>query len=321
MIRRIFPLFFAGCLAFAQVSLRGPAAGFVVDSGAQAIRPLLGIPGASQLGDPIALPFSIQTAAFGANNAAIAISAGQTPSVYFIRNLNGVPQVLQQNGLSFDSVFANPRSSNYLLYSSAQGTFQFLTDSASALQLSSPITGVTGQLITASVEDRAACAWVASTDQINNYLSRICADPSQSAVNAIASPSIGISAVAALHRDGSAVVGDRIGNTLWLVNANQGAVQVQQVANNTQGIAVPKAIGELKYPLVLLANDGSPNLLVINLESGQLQNTIPLATPPTQLQALNDSILLCNSLASGPLILVDLLQNAQAFFVPMRGGN
>src|ERR1700736_5466969 len=135
-------LIFVGVFAgFACAEVQGVVTGIVLDTRSGSLRPVLGIPGASPLGDPIPFPPGIVEAAIR-NNSAVIVSAGQPSLVYLLRQLNSAaPEVIKLDSsiAAVSGIYLNGPATTALLYSSSNDLFQFVTGLDALPQLSDPI--------------------------------------------------------------------------------------------------------------------------------------------------------------------------------------
>ena len=106
-----------------QAQLSGPVSGFIFDSEAQAIRPIIGIPGASYIGD--ALIADLDLAAVAPNGKmALALRRGD---LLLIRTLDAAapaPQLVREGLGKPDQIVWNSDSSAAALYTSANAAVQ-----------------------------------------------------------------------------------------------------------------------------------------------------------------------------------------------------
>lgn len=108
----------AAAAMFAQQGrLAGPVTGYVFDSAVRGIRPVMGVPGASMLGDRIALGYDVRTAAVSPRlDAAIAVA--DDGSVHFLRIDDGTVSELPVAGdVLAQAVVFSPGGSAAALYS------------------------------------------------------------------------------------------------------------------------------------------------------------------------------------------------------------
>jgi hypothetical protein len=100
LIRNGISFFFAAVATLAygqQGQVAGPVAGYVFDAGARAMRPVLGIPGASILGDALQFGFAVSSVNISpANDAAVAVASDG--SVHLFRLNAGAATEVALNG-------------------------------------------------------------------------------------------------------------------------------------------------------------------------------------------------------------------------------
>lgn len=135
-----FPVFlWAACAALAQSTLSGPSLGVIYDSSAQAIRPVLGIPGSSTAGKAIDTGFAITAAAISpAHDYALAIASDG--SVNLIRfSAGGVSSNQVNTAATPDRMVLSTSGSTAVLYYKTTGAIQILTGLPAAPQTGSQI--------------------------------------------------------------------------------------------------------------------------------------------------------------------------------------
>ncbi len=108
----------AAPLALAQQGrVEGPIAGYVFDGQAQALRPVLGIPGASLLGDPVNLGTGLASAAVSPRlDSVIAVATDGTFHIYTLNA--GTAAEVPANGITFvpERIVFSPTGSAAALY-------------------------------------------------------------------------------------------------------------------------------------------------------------------------------------------------------------
>ncbi|HEY1340646.1 MAG TPA: hypothetical protein VGF59_24210, partial [Bryobacteraceae bacterium] len=131
----------------AQGSVGGPISGVVFDRGAGALRPILGIPGASLLGDGFDLGYEIRSAAIAPRqDFAIATAAGG--SLHLLRLRDGAAAEMTLNGLpsGVERIVFSPSGSAAAIYAAgAVQTIGGLPD-APALGASFNLSGAPGAM-------------------------------------------------------------------------------------------------------------------------------------------------------------------------------
>lgn len=119
-------LLLAGLAQAQQGQINGPISGYVFDRPARALRPVLGIPGASVLGDPVSFGFEV-AAVYVAPRQDAAIAVGADRSVHVVKLNSGAASEVAANGISIapDGVAFSPSGSAAALYSG--GRVQVIT--------------------------------------------------------------------------------------------------------------------------------------------------------------------------------------------------
>ncbi|HEY2019042.1 MAG TPA: hypothetical protein VGH38_36300 [Bryobacteraceae bacterium] len=109
-----------------QGNVGGPTSGFVFDSAAHALRPILGIPGASSLGDPVGFTFDVASVAVAPNQDSAFVTAAEG-GMHLFRLSSGTWSERSVDGLggSPDRVWFSPSGSAAALY--AAGKAQIVT--------------------------------------------------------------------------------------------------------------------------------------------------------------------------------------------------
>jgi hypothetical protein len=124
MTSRILPIVFLASLAGIleaqpQGSINGPVAGYVFDKSARALRPVLGLPGASLLGSPIRWRYRVDQA-FVAPQLDSAVGVTSEGAFRLFRMRDGIPTEMAISGLapagSPYSVAFSPSGSSVALY-------------------------------------------------------------------------------------------------------------------------------------------------------------------------------------------------------------
>jgi hypothetical protein len=142
-VSRILVLTAAGAafLAAQQGRLAGPLAGYVFDRQSQALRPILGIPGASTMGDPINIGFAVADA-YVAPRQDAAVVVSTDGSLHIFRLDAGVATEHQVAGLAGtpQRVAFSPSGTAAALYAAGQLQVILGLPGAPALAATFPIT-------------------------------------------------------------------------------------------------------------------------------------------------------------------------------------
>jgi hypothetical protein len=114
---RIFA--FAGLAAslFAQARVAGPVSGFVYDRGAGRLRPILGIPGASLMGDPVESGYDLKLASIApAQDAAIVVAADGVVHVLRLNSAAGADRTVDGLSMAPERIVYSPSGQAAALY-------------------------------------------------------------------------------------------------------------------------------------------------------------------------------------------------------------
>jgi len=125
----------AACTAAAQSTLTGPSLGLVYDSAAQAIRPILGIPGASTAGKRIDLGFRITSAAIAPSHT-YALAVSPDGSLRLVTFTLGRPSVQPiRSSARPDRMVLSPSGSAAILYYKSAAAVQAVTGLPDSIQV------------------------------------------------------------------------------------------------------------------------------------------------------------------------------------------
>jgi sugar lactone lactonase YvrE len=117
---------------FAQDStgVTGPVAGFIFDPQARDLRPMLGVPGSSYLGAPLADDLDL-AAVSPDGEAALAVTHGSLVLIYPLRGLSPAITVMEAAIAGVDHIAWSPDGAIAALYSSSSGQAQIVRGTAS----------------------------------------------------------------------------------------------------------------------------------------------------------------------------------------------
>lgn len=306
------------CLSGRASGISGPASGFVLDGRMHAIRPVNGIPGASLLGGPVALPFSVQRAAIARDFALV--TGTEEGRVFLVRGLREpVPEIVPLDGVIPDiAMFSlSPSGASALLYSASAGQIQVVSGLPGKPAAASPvdINMLPGGVAAMALNDSGSRA-VAGVYDGAGY-----AVYSVFPANADSGPKLlgrahDLSAIALLNDGADAVFADRSTNQVFLVHDIEGSADFSILAGEQDGISAPVALRGVNSELYI-ADAGSSSLTVVDMVNRGVPASVPLPGAPSRCEALDGgSILVLNEPGSAPLLLLDLTQGRNVFFVP-----
>lgn len=322
------PIFVCALLAgnlFVPVSLpgaiHGPATGFVLDGGLHAIRPVNGIPGASLLGGPLAIPFAVQNAAIAPERDFALVTGVEEGPIFLVRGLREpAPAVMTLEGaMPGATLFSlSPSGASALLYAPSVARIQVVSGlpekpvAAPPLDLSSLPGGIalmalndSGSRILAGVHDGGDYAvygiFPAGGDSVPKLLGR----------------THDLSALTLLDDGADVVFADRSTSQVFLVHDVEGSAEFSVLAGEQDGVSAPVALQGVNTDLYV-ADAGSNSLTVIDMVNRGAPLSIALPGAPTRCERLDGgSTLVLNEVGGSPLLLLDLTQGRNVFFVPV----
>jgi hypothetical protein len=293
-------------------SVHGPVAGFVFSSSSKTVRPLIGVPGATHVDQPVLNQVDAASIAPGGQGAFVTRS-GQT---IFVRGLSGLaPSESPIGGLigQVDRVVWNRDGSVALLYSSSGSLLQRVQISGAEPVVDSPVDLSPWGQVTALALDPAGRQISVGFAASGLYL--FTAGQSPALLSTMAQP--------------AAAAFDNTGRRLYAVDLDQQSISefdsgssasafVSLAQPNTPpvtpvGLAVSR---DGRY--LLLADSTARAVLVYDTDSRSLANTIPLDFAPSRLEPLSDgpAFLLNGNDPKEWLLILDASVVPQVYFVP-----
>ncbi len=303
-------------LAFSLVPIHGPSLGYIFDESAGALRPILGIPGAASVGDPIdaGVPLhsavvsprqdiALATAGDDQHVLTISLAAGAAPTA---QPLDGVPAAP-------DRIFFSAGGTTAGLYYRSDGTVRLVTGLPNA-----PIAGpsvnvaVAGGPITAlAVSDTGAVLAAGGTDPSSVYLLLAGSDPRLLLSVRHAA------GVTFLNHNSDVLIADDLDNKVHLVRDPAGQATAILLGDAESGIDGPVAVAASSDDQrAVVANSGSGAITTLDLGSGAA-NSIGCDCAPSGLVPMFGSTFRLTGMTSGPLWMLDGDgSDAHTFFVP-----
>lgn len=285
-----------------SAGVAGPVTGFVFDAQAGALRPMLGIPGAAYLGNPIAVGLEAASVAPD-GSAALAVQVGGKLVLYSGLRSGPLVALAVSGAIAGADQFAwapgNIGSSRAAVYSSRTAQGQILTALAPSPLAAAPIdlSSLPGTVTVMAFDGQHLIVGVASNDSGGIYL---------------ATAASGIQRIASAANPSAIALA---GTSLYFADSqSQQIFQVQSFAStpatvmfaNDSGIGSPAGLqvsgdGQRLYA----ANTGSRTLQVYDIPSHMPVQTLSLAFTPTRLDLFGDaSVFLLNGSGQGPLYVV-----------------
>lgn len=301
-------------LSFAG-GLNGPAPGFILDARTGSLRPVLGMPGAMQLGDAVSLPFHAISADFDPNGNFAVVVSDETPShVYVIKNLTN-PVITDLGTVADNSSVLGVNRTGQTAVLSAPGQFQFLTGlgDSPALANAIPTGSLLGPISAGVVDDAGQCALVGTSADATAALETLCADGSSQRV--LTQDGMRITAIALANQGQDAIVADSAGQQVLLIASYASQAGVSVLASSNDGVNAPVGI-QVSGQQAIVADSGASAIFVVDLAGQAAVRTIALNGPPARLKLMADkSVALLSDPTSAPFSIFDI-QAMQSFFIP-----
>jgi len=284
-----------GSTLTAQVQVGMAPLAYALDETSRTLRPLVGTPGSAYLGEPLALPFAIRQAEL---RGAAGVLLSDTGVAWRVTALASATPELSELGPATQ------------VWSDDTATLAVLRESAVVIRLAGH-PAVTLPAPVAAVTFLARCALVAAASDEGSTIYRLCPDRPSEAQPLRTLPGFTVSALAAAPRSGL-FAADRARRQLGQLREPFEASSWEPWT--VEGDAAPVALVAMDAGEVLVAFANTPRLLAL-----PSREAMELPAPADRLIALASGRLIACSAATEeqPLLLLDLLQDRTAFFIPM----
>ena len=285
----------AGPLFGQNGQVAGPVTGFVFDRAAGSLRPILGIPGASTMGDPLALGYQIASAVVAPNQDS-AFVLGTDGSLHFLRLQSGAASEVNCAlcPARAEGVVFGPSGAAAAIYSA--GRVQVMTGLTGTPVAGASFTvGRSASVPNMALSDDALWLLVAGRNSVELFNAN--AGPRQ-LMETLPNP---LMAFAAGSHD--AAIADGRAGVVWIHDVT-GAASQQQLA--------PAVMPLRRYSGIAFSSDGKQlwtavasegSVVAVDLASGTSTST-SCGCQPTELVPMG-SLLRLNEMGSGPLWLFD----------------
>lgn len=308
---------FAAVAPAQQGQVAGPVAGYVFDGGAHAVRPVLGIPGASILGPAVPLGYTV-TAATVSPRGDAALAVADDGSAHLLRLSSGAATEVPMNGAPGKPervVFSPSGTAVALITGSRAVVFGGLPDAATlAAAIDLPAAGPAQVAVQSARRPVSGVGPIALTDDGAWLL--LAANGSAQLVGAGGAHSIAIAArgsqVAFAPGSHDAAIADARGSLVLIRSADGPAASTTLSADAAKG-AAGLAFSADGKSLLVAANQG---VTVFDLASGT-PTSVSCNCTATALVRMG-SVYRLNELGSGPLWVLDPV-GARIVFVPAGG--
>jgi hypothetical protein len=295
--------------------LGGPVSGFVLDGRSGSLRPVLGIPGAMQLGAEISLPFQITSADFDPSGSFAVVISNETPShLYLIQNLNN-PVITDMGAIADNSSVLAVNGTGQAAVLGAPGQLQFLTGIKTSPVLTNaiPAQALLGPISAAVLDDAGQCAVVGTSGDTAGALETLCADGTSNRI--LTQPGLHISSMALANHGQDAILADSAGQQILRVAGYDQAAVTTTLAAAQDGINTPVGL-QVNGQRAIVADSAATSIFVIDLSGQTSIQTVALGGAPARLKFLTDrTVALLTDPTLAPFTIFDL-QAMQSFFIP-----
>ena len=312
LISLVFPAFIAAA------TIQGPELGFVFDSAKKELRPILGIPGAAVLGQPLALGVDVRRVAIspledyvlavgGEHNQAMVFAMSHSPST---------PVMVQGADRGADQIVISAGGKAAALYYKNGSRIEVVTGLPAAPKVGSELYLSAGQTLTAlAVADDGHTVLAAAGDRLFQ------AAPGGE-VPLLAE--LGHVAAISIPAAGTALIADSSHNQIHRVRGIGAGIEADVIAGPKEGIATPVAVAvSHDGSRAFVANAKSRTVSIIDLKGEAAVRSIACACTPSGLNRLagNETFRL-TEMSSRPMWMLDAGgTEPRVVFVPAELGS
>ena len=307
----------AATLLAQEASLSGTISGWVFDSASRSLRPIIGIPGASYLGDPLVAGLDWAAVAPEGNHA-LALRAGD---LYSVRGLQSNPAwTLIEGALPSPGRIAwSADASVAVLSSSVESRIQFVRNLGEGPVAGPPI-DLPGRVSALALDRAGERALVGIEAEQEGGLYLVSPDGSPRLLAPLGRPA----AIALAANDRDLFVADRASRQIWELRNFREEATPLLFADDGGGVtdAVGLALSR-DGRLLFVASQSGKTLDAYALESRSLSSRSALDYEPSLLEPLSGRVLfLLKSRGSGnePLLVLDTSREPTVYFVPVGRG-
>lgn len=294
-----------------QSQITGPVSGYVFDTSARALRPILGIPGASLFGSPVDFGFPVTSVAVAPRQDAAFVTAADG-TLHLFRIQSNTPADLNFNGLANapERVVYSPSGTAAALYGA--GSLQIVSGLPDSPSIAAALT-LSAAPDALALSDDATALLVASGSNIELY--------NGAADLGMLTSTAGPALVAFAPSARDAAIVDRTGAGIVVFRNLTGTVAPQPLAASDDTIQSASALAfSTDGQQLLLAASGSQAVTTFNLATGA-RSAIPCLCTPATIARIGDLFRL-NELAQDPVWLLDARPaTAGVTFVPALAGS
>jgi hypothetical protein len=304
--------------SFSASSMSGPILGLVFDRIQGGLRPVLGLPGASILGDVLDVGISMSQAWISPQQNCVLAQIKDNKEIVLL-DLSRDPIAVSSMEIAKpapDQVAFSPTGASAVFHHRASHSIQLITGlpSAPALVAEIDISGLSESLSALAVSDDGAAALLGVFEGESGSVYVVTPRTEASSVSVIGQAA----AISFLVHTRDALIADRRNNEVLLLRDVTGMVQRVTLAGENDGILGPVAVqvsDDSKQ--ILIANSRSSTISVLQLDTGVIKH-VPCATVPSGLYRLSTpSVFRLTDFSEEPLLLLEAgTEEPRPLFVP-----
>ncbi|HWQ56553.1 MAG TPA: hypothetical protein VN442_22895 [Bryobacteraceae bacterium] len=311
-------LILPGLLIFASLgtaqegtAVSGPVSGFVFDQNTGALRPMLGMPGAAYLGEPLLA--GVEAAGIAPDGtAALAVMEGRLYLASGLKTAEPVTAAVESAIEGADRFAWAPDGSSAAVYSSKSGRAQILRGLEKAPSAGEPfeLSALPGAVSALAIAGDLVIAGVADAEAGGLYAARAGETPR------LLAKASQPAAITVAGRD--LYFADRERGQVWQIGEFAGDATPLLFA---EGLEAPVGV-QVSGKRLFVANAGNNTLEVFDLDARASSGRIALDAAPATLEDFGGrSLWLLNSAAAdgGPLYVLDGAADPAVYFVPAGG--
>jgi DNA-binding beta-propeller fold protein YncE len=298
--------------------MSGPILGLVFDSIRGGLRPVLGTPGASTLGDILEVGIPMSRAWISPRQNFALAEVKDSEEVVLLELSRDVPAV---NSIGIakpgpDQVAFSPTGASVVAHHRASRSLQLITGlpSAPALVAEIDISGLSESLSALAVSDDGGAALLGVFEGESGSVYVVTQWTGPALVSVIGQAS----AISFLSHTRDALIADRRNHQILLLRDVTGMVQRLTLARESDGILGPVAVQiSDDNQQILIANSESSTISVLRLDTGVIRH-VPCGTAPSGLHRLGGpSVFRLTDFSEAPLLLLDAgTEEPRTLFVP-----
>jgi hypothetical protein len=293
-----------------------PSVGYVFEPETQALRPILGTPGAALFGSKVELGMNVRRAWVSPRQTFVLAEVEQFPEVLLLDLQQGAQtsKTLPTLSVGAERVAASPTGTAMAFYFRNENRLQIASGLPASPEVGPGIdlADIPGLLSSLAVSDDGRAALVAVTDGGTGAVYLITSEQKR-----IITQAGDVRAMTFLTNSLSAVIGDTAANEVRLLDDVMGAAATQLLAEESRGISHPLALQvSVDNSRVFVLNSGAQAITTVDLTTGLLSH-LPIDGSASRLQRLGGEVFqLTDDFRQSTLLFDATSPEARIVFVP-----